>query len=50
MRFFDHKSIIDNIAIQEWVEAMIMAISTSNSDKYNMLTFRVLLLFILYHS
>jgi len=36
MRFFDQKSIIENIAIQEWVDAMIMAISTGNSDKYNM--------------
>lgn len=36
MKFFDQKSIIENIAIQEWVDAMIMAISTSNSDKYTM--------------
>lgn len=36
MKFFDQKSILDNTVIQEWVDAMIMAIHASRVDKYIM--------------
>lgn len=36
MRFFDHKSIIDSTTIQEWIDAMTMAIHASRADKFIM--------------